>query len=269
MIRWVTIQLVLTCIMGDMLAAGGLSYADNQVFSHGYIDFDRAGPLIMPEYPFADPGRTLVFETSYRSLYDMKELTDNRAGAAVRYRRFIFGVDIATFGESDYFHQTGLAVLASYGYEHVRAGASVIYDRIGFNDKYDDISRTTINVGVSYRFDRLLGYALTRSLNQPRYYDNGQPARPEAEFGVSYRSKEGLVSQVKTLFIRYQKPTAELSQSFRLADFASVNWALVLLPARFGAGIDLTRGAFGFEYKISHHPVLGLTHTVALSVFKQ
>ncbi len=269
MLRWVLMILTLVLCMGDVLTASGLSYADNQIFSHGYIDFYRAGPLVVPEYPFAVSGRKLVFETSYRSLYNMRELTDNRAGVAVQKRQFVFGADIASFGESDYFHQTGLAATASYGYDRMRVGASIIYDRIGFNYKYDAISRTTFNIGVSYRYEKVLTYALTRSINQPRYDDNGRPALPEAEFGVSYKSKEGLDSQIKTLFVRYQKPTAEVSQSFRLADFASVNWALVLLPARFGAGIDLTKGVFGFEYKISHHPVLGLTYTVGLSVFKR
>lgn len=268
MMRLVSIGLMMIMVTGPGVCARGLSFADNQIFSHGYIDFDRAGPLVMPEYPFATSGRPLVFETSYRSLYGMKELTDNRAGVAMRYRQFDIGAAAATFGESDYFHQTALATAVSYGKNRVRFGASIIYDRISFNDKYDDLSRTTFNIGGSFGYDRMLAYALSRSINQPRYHDNGQPAPPEAEVGVSYKSNEGLDSQVKALFIRYRKPTAELSQSFRLADFASVNWALVLLPARFGAGINLTRGSFGFEYKISHHPVLGLTHTVGLSVFK-
>jgi hypothetical protein len=268
MIRSVSIGLMLILIAASGACARGLSFADNQVFSHGYIDFDRAGPLVMPEYPFAALGRSLVFETSYRSLYDMKELTDNRAGVAVRYRHFDFGAALASFGESDYFHQTGLAAIASYGRSRMRFGASIIYDRIGFNDKYDDLSRTTFNTGASYHYDRMVAYMLSRSINQPRYHDNDQPAPPEAEIGVSYKSNEGLDSEIKALFTRHRKPTAELSQSFRLADFASVNWALVLLPARFGAGINLTKGSFGFEYKISHHPVLGLTHTVGLSIFK-
>jgi hypothetical protein len=265
----VSITLVLILAMGESPLAGGLSYADNQVFSHGYIDFDRAGPLVMPEYPCVSTGRKLVFETSYRSLYGLDELTDNCAGFAVHYREFILGAAFASFGKSDYFHQSGLAAVASYGYDRLRFGGAIIYHRISFNDKYDAVGRTTFNIGGTYRYDRILAYAVTRSINQPRYYENGRTAAPEAEFGVSYKSSEGLDSQVKTLFVRYQKPTAELAQSFRLADFASVNWALVLLPARFGAGINLSKGSFGFEYKISQHPVLGLTHTIGLSVFKQ
>lgn len=269
MIRWATVGLLVIVLAGDAFAASGLSYADNQVFSHGYIDFDRAGPLVIPEYPFAGIGRSLVFETSYRSLYDMRELTDNRAGVAVEYKRYTFGIGMASFGKTDYFHQTGLAAAISYRYDRIRGGVSIIYDRIGFNDRYDAVDKTTLNCGVSYSHENLSIFALTRSINQPRYYENGRPAPPEAELGISYKSKEGLDSQVKTLFARYRKPTAELSQSFRLAEFASINWALVLLPARFGAGIDLIKGAFGFQYKISHHPVLGLTHTVGLEVFRR
>jgi len=36
-------------------------------------------PLALTDYPFAAVGRTISFQTSYRSLYNMKELIDSRA----------------------------------------------------------------------------------------------------------------------------------------------------------------------------------------------
>lgn len=248
--------------------ATGLSYADNQVFPHGYVDFDRAGPLVMSDYPIASIGQKMVFQTSYRSLYGMKELTDNRAALAYSRSKFTGGVAFATFGEADYFHQLGLSASSSYRWSGLSVGGALIYNRFSFNNRYDNLSTVTANLGVGYNRKNITAFVVTRSFNQPRYHKRGRTIMPEVEIGVSYKSREGLDSQAKALFVRHQKPTAELSQSFRLNEFAHINWSLVLLPARFGGGLNLTKGHFGFDYKLSHHPVLGLTHIVMLTVFK-
>jgi hypothetical protein len=248
--------------------AAGLSFADNQVFPHGYVDFGRSGPLALTDYPYAAVGSTISFQTSYRSLYNMKELTDSRAALAYSRRGWTTGFGAATFGKPDYFHQMGLAAFGSYRFRHVAGGVSITYHRLSFNREYDALSLTTITVGAAYVRGRATVYAVSRAVNQPRYHDGGQAVMPEVEAGMSYKSGEGLDSQVKALFVRRQKPTAEISQAFRLSDFARISWALVLLPARFGGGICLEKGHVAFEYKISHHPVLGATHTVLLLVSK-
>ena len=252
----------------DLGMAVGLSYADYQVFPHGYVDLDRTGPLAMTDYPLASIGRKMVFQTSYRSLYGLKELTDNRASLAVSRGCFTGGMAFATFGEPDYFHQTGLSGFLSYRPGRFSVGGSLIYSRLSFNDKYSYLSSITANMGAAYGQGNMAVFALTRSFNQPHYYPRSSAVMPEAEIGLSYKSHEGLNSQAKALFVRRQKPTAELSQSFRLNEYASISWVLVLLPARFGGGLHLEKGSFGFDYEISHHPVLGLTHTVMLAVFK-
>jgi hypothetical protein len=111
-------------------------------------------------------------------------------------------------------------------------------------------------------------FAVTRAVNQPRFFASDEPIPPEVEIGISYKSGRGLDSQAKALFEKYRKPTGELSQSFHLAAFISVHWSLVLLPARFGAGLYLEKGSFGFGYDLSHHPVLGMTHTMRLMISK-
>jgi len=249
--------------------AQGLSYADNRIFPHGYVDLDRAGPLAIPDYPFARIGRPFVFETSYRSLYDMKELADSRAGAACTIDRIQFGAAIGTFGEAGYFSQFGLAGYFACHWSDMSLGMSTVYSRIGFGGTYDHLSAVTFNMGGAYRIDQMTIFAVTRAVNQPRYYAGDEPIRPELEIGVSYKTDRGLDSQARALFEKYQKPTAELSQSFHLADYISINWSLVLLPARFGAGLALETGAFGFRYDLSHHTVLGMTHTVRLTISRR
>jgi len=267
-VRLILVVIMIGLLSHNLCLAVGLSYADNQVFPHGYVDLDRIGPLAMPDYPFSSVGRKIVFQTSYRSLYNLKELTDNRAALAFSLGRYNAGLAFASFGEPDYFHQTGLSCFISYRHEYFSIGGSLIYSRLSFNEKYDCLSTLTANLGSAVRRNNATIFALTRSFNQPHYYSRSPAVMPEAEMGISYRSGEGLDSQAKALFVRHQKPTAELSQSFRLNEYVSLNWALVLLPARFGAGLQLAKGHFELDYKLSHHPVLGMTHTIMLTVYK-
>jgi hypothetical protein len=273
MMRWRITKILLGfCLLAvitgpESSSAMGLSYADNQVFPHGYVDFNVIDPLAMTDYPFASAGRRIVFQTSYRSLYNMKELTDNRMALAHKYRHFDLGLAFASFGEPDYFHQTGLSSFASYRRGQCSLGGALLYSRVAFSAKYDYLSVILFNLGGAYYYNDITVYAVTRSFNQPRYYPTDRTVVPEAEIGVSYKSREGLDSQVGALFVRFERPTAQLTQAFRLNEYARLNWALVLLPARFGGGLRLEKGHFVFDYKISHHPVLGLTHTVMLTVF--
>ncbi|NMC45142.1 MAG: hypothetical protein GYA46_14575 [candidate division Zixibacteria bacterium] len=262
-------MLVVVAAASASLSATGLSFGDNQVFPHGYVDFANAGPLAMADYPFADIGHKMVFQTSYRQLYNIKELTDNRGAAAMRRGDFIFGLGFSSFGTPDYFHQIGLAAFGNYTKGYFRAGMSAVYSRVSFGEKYGYLSASAGNIGLSYARDQYLGYVVARTINQPRYYDGDSPLPPEVEFGVSYRSKEGLDSQGKLLFVKYQKPTAELTQAITLTEYAVLNWALVLQPVRFGAGLTLSKGHFIFDYKFSHHPVLGPTHMISISLMRK
>jgi hypothetical protein len=264
--KMLTLCVLLIGLCGPIYGIG-LSYADRQVFPHGYVDFNNTGPLALADYPFASPERQLTFQTSMRQLYNIRELTDNRAAFAYRHKDYICGLALASFGTPDYFHQTGLAASLSIRRKTYSIGASIVYDRMSFNDYYGYLSAYAGNAGFSFRYSRAFIYAVTRVINQPSYYKGGSPEPPQAEFGLSLASKDGLDSQFKALFIRYHKPTAEISQSFELASYAQLNWALVLLPARFGLGLDLERGRFGFGYHFSHHPVLGATHAVILTVY--
>ena len=266
MIRLAVIIVFTAIALAGSVSADGLSYGDNQVFSHGYVDFERSGALALADYPFAAIDSQMTFQASYRQLYNIRELADNRAALAMRRDDYTFGIGLASFGEPDYFHQTGLASFISWRRDEYRFGASLIYSRISFSSEYDYLSAYTANIGAAYRRDRYHVFAVARALNQPRYYSGDEPLRPQFECGLSYKTDEGLDNQVKALFVKSEKPSAELSQSFKPVDYARINWALVLLPVRFGAGLDLNHGRFEFGYRFSHHPVLGATHTILLTV---
>jgi len=256
--------LTLLMLTSARVSGTSLSFADNQVFPHGYIDYDASGPLIMTDYPFVSAGHKFVFQTSHRSLYDMKELTDNRAGLSLSGRSITVALNAATFGQPDYFHQWGLSAIFSYHHKEYSIGSSVIYNRLSFGGGYSYLSSLTVNTGMRVRYRGLGLFSVIRSINQPRFYPGSPAIRPEIETGLSYRSGSGLDSQVKALFVRHRKPTAELSQSFAISRIAGLNWSLVLRPARFGGGFYVAKGWFTFDYRISHHPVLGFTHGVTL-----
>ncbi|MFH1700956.1 MAG: hypothetical protein ABIE07_10245 [Candidatus Zixiibacteriota bacterium] len=246
-----------------------MSYLDNQVFSHGYIDHYNAGALDISQYPFALTGKRLTLQTSYRSLYGLSELTDSRAGLAYSFDKFQLAAGFSNFGESSYFQQTGLSLAGNYKYREISIGLSVIHSRISFNEKYESISAIMVTSGLMFKVNDISGYGMLRAIGQPSYANGKSDIPTEAEVGASYKNKAGLDSQIRFLFIRDQKPTAELSQDFQMAEYAHINWALVLAPVRIGGGLKFEHHKMTFEYKFSHHPVLGLTHTVLLGIWRR
>jgi len=248
-------------------SGAGLSYADQMLFPHGYVEFKHAGPLSMTDYPFAASGRKLVFESSYRALYNMTELADSRGALAYSHGVVTAGVAVASFGKADYFQQLGISIFASRRTGRFVLGGAFTYSRISFGGGYTPVAAFTENAGVSYQRGSLIAYMVARTINRPRYCVGADRLAREGEIGLSYRSGEYLDSQIKTLFIERQKRTAQLVQAFQLNKFAQINWSLVLSPVRFGAGVKLEKGHLGFGYLFSHHPVLGPTHTVSLLLF--
>lgn len=268
-VRLIVILGIICTLPDQTLRAGGMSYLDSQVFSHGYVNFNKAGALNIFQYPFARTGKKLNLQTSYRSLYGISELTDSRAGLAYSFENFQLTAGFSNFGKSNYFQQTGMSLAGNYQYRKLSLGLSIIYSRISFNEKYNSQSVITVNSGLMFRSNGFLGFGIVRSLNQPTYSDNENSLPIEAELGLSYINKASLDSQLKLLFIEYQKPTAEISQDFEMAKYAHINWALVLAPVRVGAGLKFEHQKMTFEYKFSHHPVLGLSHSVLLGISRK
>ncbi|MEE9443399.1 MAG: hypothetical protein V3V99_12110 [candidate division Zixibacteria bacterium] len=264
--RFIIIFGIVLTLLGKSVTAGGMSYLDHQVFSHGYVDFHNAGALDIFQYPFALTGKKLTLQTSYRSLYGLSELSDNRAGLTYSFNKYQLAAGFSNFGKSNYFQQTGMSLAGNYTCREISFGLSLIYSRISFNEKYNSQSAIIVNSGLMFKVKNISGYGLIRAINKPSYIVNKRDIPTEAELGASYKNKTGLDSQIKFLFIQYQKPTAEISQDFQMVEYAHINWALVLAPVRVGAGLKFEHRKMTFEYKFSHHPVLGLTHSVLLGI---
>lgn len=257
---------LLICLMSISGYSAGLSIADNQVFPHGYLDFDHAGALSLCDYPFATMGGRFSLQTSYRSLYGMRDLNDARIGASFKRKGLTFSTSAAIFGRGEYFQQIGLGISAGYRYRFLSFGASSLYSRVSFNDSYSALDCFSANTGIGLHFRNMIVYGVTRTINQPRYTTNSGRFPITAEIGISYKTGEYLESQAKAQFDKYHKPTAQILQAVRLAKYAGVSYGLILSPVRVTAGVKLEKNHLGFEYQFSHHPVLGMTHNLLFSV---
>ena len=268
-------QLIQTCLvmmcffmMAQSLQAAGLSFADNQVFAHGFTDISNMAPLSITEYPCGRSDKSLIVQTAHRSLYGLKELTDNRIAIALRQKNIAAGFGLASFGQPDYFHQMGASIFGNFTTRHFSLGSSISYHRLSFAEPYRPLSAVSTNIGLAYSFQSVILFGVSRNCYHTDLNSGDKSFPPEGECGISVSTPEGLISQAKALFIRDKKPTAELSQSIPLSTQAAISWALVLYPVRFGGGLHIEKSGFGFDYTYSHHAVLGGTHIISMSVFR-
>ncbi len=267
MIRAVCALFVIGLICYSYSFAAGFSCSDNQVFSQGYVKFRNAGPLALTAYPFALSGQNVSIQTSYKSLYGLKELTENQIGITLQKKAIVIGGAFSSFGKLEYFHQYAGSLFSGMRFKAFRFGVSAIYSRLSFSENYSTLTHLAWHGGGSITKDDITVFAIGRNLNQPVLYDGGERLRSEVEIGLLYLSRSFLDSQIRFLFVRGESPTGAISQSVPIEKSIRVFWTLVLSPVRFGGGIEIYQSPVSFDYRITHHPVLGETHTVLLTVF--
>ncbi|MEZ5358656.1 MAG: hypothetical protein R3F48_07455 [Candidatus Zixiibacteriota bacterium] len=246
----------------------GESFGDDVPFAAGFINARNAQPLNLVYYPCTDIQSTMAVQTSYTSLYELSELTENRIGFAVKSRSFIVAAGFSSFGQSDYCLQSCGDMAISVKLYKLRAGIGASYQRISFSETYPPVSLISTNAGVSYATEQFTLYAVSRNINQPSYTMHSPKLHPEIEGGLAYHSGNGLISQVQAMCMRHRKPSAAIGQMYPIEKILDINWLLVLSPVRFGGGFRITKGNVIFGYRYSHHPVLGGIHTVSFSIFR-
>lgn len=250
------------------LSLAGISFGEAIPFSDGFVNYRSAQPLNLVGNPCVDIKSPIAMQTSYRSLYGLKELTENRAGASIRVKSLLFGIYFSSFGQSGYCQESNIGFSVSARISSIRFGASVLFRRVSFSEFYQPVSLVTGAIGLLYSAGPIFLYSVSRNLNQPSFTEDSPRLKPEAECGASYISETGLDSQVKVLFLRHQRPTATIGQSYPIHQALDVNWQLVLSPVRLDAGMSLEKNHVKFGYRFSHHPILGSIHTVSISIFR-
>ena len=206
------------------------------------------------------------FETGFDRQYDMSELDQFYAAGAYRYKRLTFAGGLSKFGRSDLYSElTGKANIA-YHYDSLTIGVSMSGLLLQFGGNYGNLSGTTIGAGVSYRMNRLYTAIVADNLTSPRLADDGPKVNPQYSVYAEFAGKQSFVVTGRATLESGEDTQFGFGQKIFISDNSAVFWGISTSPLEYGSGLELGIRGTTISYAFSNHPVLGFSHTIAVSV---
>jgi hypothetical protein len=197
--------------------------------------------------------------------FDIKELDQGYLAAVFRRGSLTCAAGLTQFGYDNLYAERTARFAAACHYDSLTIGAGVSIMQIDFGGHYDDLTGTSLTLGLSYRHRRVLGAFTVDNLNSPRLSKHSEPFRPKytlhAELiGPGSYSVTGRVTAQEC-----EKPDFGVGQKIDLSSMAALFWGLSTAPIIYGGGLELIYKRSFITYATSYHPTLGFSHTLSVS----
>lgn len=205
-------------------------------------------------------------ETGFDRQYDMSELDQFYVAGAYRYRKITAAAGLSKFGNSDLYSELTGKLSLAYHYDSLTVGINTSGRLMQFGGNYGNLSGTTIGAGVSYRTRRLYAAIASDNLTSPQFNKDGIRLRPKYSLYGEFAGKQSFVVTGRVTLSKGQDTQFGLGQKIFISDNSAVFWGLSTGPLEYGSGLELGIKGTTISYAFSNHPVLGFSHTIAVSV---
>jgi len=206
------------------------------------------------------------FETGFDRQYDMSELDQFYLAGAYRYRKFTAAAGLSKFGKSDLFSELTGKVSLAYHHDSLTAGVNMSGQLLQFGGDYGNLSGTTVGAGVSYRMKRLYAAFVADNLTSPQFADGSLRLNPLYSIYAEFAGKQSFVVTGRATLESGQDAQFGIGQKIFISETSAVFWGISTGPLEYGSGLELGIKGTTISYAFSNHPVLGFSHTIAVSV---
>lgn len=269
-------RLLISCLMTAVAlclftASGmGFEFPLSHAFGTGGVPIlSNAGPSDMIELPGCVTERySIGFESGYLRRYDLGDLDRIYIAAAGSHRRFIGGIGLVQFGKSDLYSEKTIKGSIGYRYQDFTIGGSVSAMRVEFGGNYGQFSKATVGVGGGYRKGRFRGLVVADNLTKPKITESSEPFRRTGTAIVEWTTVKNLSTAVRATKRERESVKYSIGQRIPLARGSALYWGISTRPVEYGGGIDIATKLFTLTYGAKIHPVLGLSHSVSISILK-
>ncbi len=196
--------------------------------------------------------------------FNLKELDLGYLAFAYRKNNFIYSLGFSQLGQRDFYSER----LGKFGFNYIRDSLSfgiyLSYLKLSFGGHYQSLGATSLGLGASYTRNRFRYALLIDNLNAPKFSDGSEKNDPEITaygelLGKGAYSLLGRISKQKN-----HKAQLGLAQKINISPIATLFWGVSTQPALYGGGVEIFYQNSRISYAASYHPVLGLSHTVAV-----
>lgn len=208
------------------------------------------------------------FESGYLRQYDLKDLDRLYVAAAGTYRRFFGGIGLAQFGISDLYAEKTVKATAGYRLGEFTAGGSISAMRVEFGGNYGSASLITFGLGAGYTNGRFRAHVSGDNLTNPKMFDVSEPVRRRGSAIAEWSTAKRLATVIAATKVEKESVKYSIGQRIPLARGSALYWGVSTRPVEYGGGVDIATKIFTLTYGAKIHPVLGLTHSVSISICK-
>ncbi|HVP06396.1 MAG TPA: hypothetical protein VMS71_01040 [Candidatus Acidoferrum sp.] len=204
-------------------------------------------------------------ESGISRLYDLSDLDQAFLASAFRWRGLIAAAGVSQFGNRDLYAERIAKLALSYRYRHFVLGGSGSIMSTSFGGGYAPLNTTTFGLGAAASFKRVYASFSADNLNSPRLDPSSPVIRPIYSLYGEFWSTKSLSTLIRSTFEKTEKPQFAVGQRIGVSELSSLLWGLQTAPIQFGGGVELGIKSSRISYCVSYHPVLGMSHTIAVS----
>jgi len=225
----------------------------------------RAADLLRAGTPGLTPG-AWAFDAGYNRRFELSDLDQFFIAGGWGIGRFGLAVGASQTGDADLYAEQLLQGSVSFRIDSLRLGASLSGMQVQFGGRYGELRAATFGLGVSYRYRTFIGALNVDNITSPRLLETSEASPPRYSFLSEYVSGRGFSFTARTTFEPNQPPQFALGQIVALSERGNLFWGIATGPMEYGAGLEIKIPSGVISYATSVHPVLGLSHTVTLSL---
>ncbi|MEW6051996.1 MAG: hypothetical protein AB1644_13160 [Candidatus Zixiibacteriota bacterium] len=204
-------------------------------------------------------------ETGFNRQFDMSEFDQVFVAAGGRWKKVLSAIGFSQFGEGDLYSERIAKLSLGWQEQLVSIGLTGSVLMASFGGHYGNLSAASFGVGVGFRKHPYYAAVSADNLTSPRLERGSPRIEPNYATYFEYVSSRSMSVVGRMTFQNRETPQFAIGQRIVLGRGGSLLWGFSTAPIQFGGGVDLAIKESTISYTVSYHPVLGLSHTVAVS----
>ncbi len=209
--------------------------------------------------------KQFVIESVANKKYGLADLDQVSILAAYRFKKFTAAFGFSRFGTPDYYTEKNIRAVLSYHKNSITAIMITSGRLIEIGGKYGNLRAASVGLGVSYFKDNYYFGLTIDDINKPKIANNVDGENTKLNLYAEIDGSEKHSVTGRLILEKYEKPLLSFGQFINLTEKNGLFWGLSFNPLKYGGGFEIEYKKFSFVYGVSHHPVLGFSHTVSLS----
>lgn len=208
----------------------------------------------------------LTLESGYLRRYELSDLDQYFAAAAIEYKHFYFGIGASQFGKSGYYTEKILRAAISYRIDSLTIGVIAGGKIVEFGNLDGSFNSIGLGFSAGFQWNRYHLAAVVDNINKPGLTESSEPDYRTAGLYAEVEGPKSYSIVGRLYWEDYSAVRATLGQVFYLTGRHSLMWGISSNPLTYSGGLELGLDRYYIGYAVANHPTLGLSHSIVIGI---